>query len=234
MNAATAGAVVCGNGTYTSLTLTDKDNASDIIVQSANPDNPMSLSSVNLTRSSHWKFQGIHFTGDSDLLGNRDITLTHNLHESGQLKLSASDVLNYGTVVPNANILIDHDKFTNYHAVDGGHEGRLELYGSVAAGQQTVHDGFTIQYSYFLGGYPNSCSDGIQMVASVAGAVIRYNEFADMAQGACVQEHPGRFLTSIRSRASAITTSRSPATTSTTMPAQVGSSSSMVVALGPW
>ncbi len=152
----------------------------------------MSLATLNLTRSTHWKFQGIHFTRNSALLGNTDVTLTHNLHESGQLKLSASDVLNYGTVVPNANVTIDHDEFTNYQEEDGGHEGRLELYGSVAAGQQRVPDGFTIQYSYFHGGYPNSCSDGIQMVAETSGAVIRYNEFANMPQGACAQEHPAQ------------------------------------------
>src|SRR5262249_51234485 len=42
----------------------------------------------------------------------------------------------------------------------------------------------------FKGGYPDSCSDGIQTAANPTGTIIRFNEFTGMAQGSCVTMMP--------------------------------------------
>src|SRR5262249_32523458 len=146
----------CGSGTYGALTIT-KNNSADVTVQSVDPNTPMTLGYVQLANANHWKFQGVHFNDDLQVLHSMNITFTHNLHEHGQMRLcvTSGSCTDIGGALGNANILVDHDEFTNYNEADGGAEGRIEIYGDRTNTQPT--DGFVIQYSLFKGGYPDSC-----------------------------------------------------------------------------
>jgi chitodextrinase len=195
MNAATDGAVICGSGTYSGQVTVNTNHSTRVIVQSTDPNSPMSLAGVVSFSHSGWTFQGIHFTGDLDIERSSNFTFLHNLDTGGQMKLCAGGSApcangDTGPPTTNANILVDHSEFTNYNETNGGAEGRIQVVGTAGFDGPSYYFGMTFQYNWIHGGYPNSCSDGISGQASTNGLVIRYNEFSDMQQGDCVTEFP--------------------------------------------
>jgi hypothetical protein len=194
VNTAADGKAICGNGSYGTVTIRSKRHAADVIVQSQNPDSAMTIASLTVSTSNHWKFQGLHLK-ELDSLGNTNVTFTHNLHTDGQFSLAPTSRCHPPgpTYAANANVVVDHSEFTHYNETNGGREGRLTLCGDPS---HSVSTGFVIQNNWFHGGWAgsagaSSCSDGIDGLNASYGAVIRNNEFSDMAQGSCVTAFPG-------------------------------------------
>src|SRR5262249_32622009 len=176
------------------ITISSKNHSSDVIVQSQNPDSPMTIASLTVTTSNHWKLQGLHLQ-DLNSLGNTNVTFLHNLHTDGQFSLAPTNSCYPPgpTYYANANVVVDHDEFTHYNETNGGREGRLTLCGDPS---HSVSTGFIVQNNWFHGGWEgsaaaSSCSDGIDGLNDCYGVVIQNNEFSDMAQGDCVTAFPG-------------------------------------------
>ncbi len=191
VSAAADGAVICGNGSYGTLTISNKRHSSDVTVQSQNPNSAMTIASLKVTASNHWKLQGLHLK-DGDVFGNTNITLSHNLHTDGQFSLAPTNRCHPDgpTYYANANVVIDHSEFTHYNETNGGKEGRLTICGS-----RQTSTGFRITNNWFHGGWAgsaaaSSCSDGIDGFGDPYDVLIQGNEFSEMHQGSCSTAFP--------------------------------------------
>jgi hypothetical protein len=151
---ASSGTVICLNaGSYGSVTLGSAtgNKSGEVTVQPAGSGVTAELGIILNNGVTNLTFDGLKFTGGAEILGanTKNIKIINSNFDQSQLVMRTSSLV-------NANISIDHNRFTNFTKQTGGLEGRIHLPGST--GQSS---GITISNNYMGdGGYSDCIQDG--------------------------------------------------------------------------
>jgi hypothetical protein len=185
ITSAAGGDVVClgaGGSPYPGISTTAA-KGSDVTIQAA-PGASVTVASITVTGGSHLVFQDLTLTGGAAIYG---ATHTHLrfMQFGAATQVCSSTSCHLGSVVPNADVTLEHDRFDNIQT--GISEGRLEIEGVDA---DSTPGGISVRYSHFggtgLNGGTGGCSDGIGLHANADGVTIGPgNEFDHIVQGNC-------------------------------------------------
>jgi hypothetical protein len=178
LNNAVGGAVICGSGTYGAISLDAVKKASDVTLQSLDPNNPATVGRLALSGDSHLVFQGLHIVG-ADVWGNTHMKFLHNQFDTDWVYFCGSTSCGVTAVVANADVVFDHNSFS---MPKGIFDGRFEIRG--VDGDRTPN-GLTITNNLFKDGSPNACGDGLQLIGDASYTMIHGNEFTGLDQGNC-------------------------------------------------
>jgi hypothetical protein len=185
ISTAGTGAVICLNpsGSPYGGISTNAVKGADVTVQAV-PGSSVTVASISVTGGSHLVFQDLTVSTGVAIYG---ATHTHLrfLTFGTASQVCASTTCHSGSVVPNADVTLDHDRFDNIQ--NGISEGRLEIEG---VDSDNAPSGISVTYSHFggtgLNGGSGGCSDGIGLHANAVGVAIGPgNEFDHMIQGGC-------------------------------------------------
>jgi hypothetical protein len=185
INAASGGSVIClgsAGSPYPGIT-TGATKGTDVTVQAA-PGASVTIDSLQVNAGSHLVFQDLTVATGAALYGATHTHLRFMTFGSAS-QVCASTTCHAGSVVPNADVTLEHDRFDNIQT--GISEGRLEIEG---VDSDNAPSGISIMYSHFggtgLNGGSGGCSDGIGLHANAVGVAIGPgNEFDHMIQGGC-------------------------------------------------
>jgi hypothetical protein len=185
ISTAGAGAVICLNpsGSPYGGISTNAVKGADVTVQAV-PGSSVTVASISVTGGSHLVFQDLTVSTGVAIYGATHTHLRFMTFGSAS-QVCASTTCHSGSVVPNADVTLEHDRFDNIQT--GISEGRLEIEG---VDSDNAPSGISIMYSHFggtgLNGGSGGCSDGIGAHANAVGVTIGPgNEFDHMIQGGC-------------------------------------------------